>query len=59
MKQVIEDSDPTRAPESELTVAQKKGVLARRTIQDFSGESAVCKMNERLRFHAERRGYVL
>jgi hypothetical protein len=63
MRQVIEDSDPTiLAPEQleapkRLTIAQQKSVAARETIQGISAEAVVCMMNERLRFHAERRGY--
>jgi len=38
--------------------AQQKGRAARNTMKDISPDSIVCKMNERIRYHAERRGWI-
>lgn len=39
--------------------AQEKGLRARETMKEFSADSIVCKMNERLRYHASMRGWQL
>lgn len=38
--------------------AQQKGRAARDTMESISPDSIVCKMNERIRYHAERRGWI-
>lgn len=38
--------------------AQQKGRAARETMKSISPDSIVCKMNERIRYHAERRGWI-
>jgi glycosyltransferase involved in cell wall biosynthesis len=53
-KQVVLDSS-----EEVGHIAQQKGQRARRTMKEFSPDSIVCKMNERLRYHASLRGWQL
>jgi glycosyltransferase involved in cell wall biosynthesis len=54
MRQVIADSSSAGG-----YVAQGKGLRAREKMKEISADSIVCKMNERLRFHAMRRGWDL
>jgi glycosyltransferase involved in cell wall biosynthesis len=51
--QVIEDYQERNGFE-----AIKKGQEARFTMKEFNSDMIVCKMNERLRYHAERRGWI-
>jgi glycosyltransferase involved in cell wall biosynthesis len=51
LRQVILDSSP------ESGVAKRKGVKARQTMKEISPTSILCKINDRLRFQAERRGF--
>jgi glycosyltransferase involved in cell wall biosynthesis len=51
-RQVIEDFSLSSNYE-----AIRKGRNARQRMKEFSPESIICKMNERLRFHAKRRGW--
>lgn len=53
-RKVVHDST-----EANEYLAQRKGLNARETMRAISPESIVCKMNERLRFHADRRGWTL
>lgn len=52
MRQVVHDASATGG-----YVAQQKGLAARTTMQQISPDSIVCKMNERLRYHASIRGW--
>jgi glycosyltransferase involved in cell wall biosynthesis len=54
MRQVITDSSRVGG-----YVAQQKGLRARETMQGISADEIVCKMNERLRYHASLRGWDL
>ena len=45
--------------ESNDFVAQRKGLRAREIMKGISAESIVCKMNDRLRYHADRRGWEM
>lgn len=39
-------------------IAQRKGVLARKAIAEISADLILCKINERIRYHASRRGWI-
>lgn len=40
-----------------VSIAKQKGILARKTMEQFSPDSIVSAINERLRYHARRRGW--
>jgi glycosyltransferase involved in cell wall biosynthesis len=54
MRQVVADSSSAGG-----YAAQEIGLRAREKMKEISADSIVCKMNERLRFHAMRRGWDL
>lgn len=57
--EVTGDGSADGCERANLTIAEAKGIRARRRMQEFSAEAIVSLMQERLRVHAERRGWTM